>query len=467
MARLARSGGLLSRVSIACCLAAASTPASHAGSDGPLIVDARILWTEDDGRLALEVLDVHGGFVAGSIQLARPPGAEDGCGGGSHGALQAARAEGWTLELVLAPAPGGDWTIECARRTEEDGAQGMNATSDRLVATPPLALAAGGGDVPSTGDRRRIASAISTPTFEQEVARLVNVLRRDNGNLPPLKQQSQLDSAAETHSQNMATRNFLAHCDLDTGDSPWVRIADAGYSAYSNLAENIAAGSASPSAVVNQWAGSSGHLANMLSTTLRELGVGHALDPTDSNDVRRDFDSNCFADSFGHGPWFHYWTQTFGSRYYAFPLVIEREAHSTTSQSVQLYLYGSFPGGPTWAQEMRFSNDGSTWSSWQPYNPNKTWTLAAGNGTRTVWAQVRNGGETYTSSDTIELDGDCPVTTIQNQVLSGTQSFVNCEIHAGPTLEIAGSIGFYASRTVLRSGFSVAAGAELTVGAMP
>ena len=481
MAPLRRPRAELSRLSCAAGVAlgllaalVAVRAAAATANQAPLIVEARLLWVEGSADedaadlVGLEIAGVRYGFTGGSILVAREPGREDGCGGGSREALRAAAIEGWTLELVLVPALRGEWAIDCARRTSpsEAAASGFDEPG---VATPPLVVTPEADLFDRPSQRRRIGSAASTPSFEQEVVRLVNVLRQDNGNLPPLKQQSLLDSAAETHSQNMAARDFFAHCDLDTGDSPWTRIAAAGYAAASYLAENIAAGSSTPSSVMAQWTGSAGHLANMLSSNLRELGVGYVLEPSDVGNVRFDTfpTATCTVASTGHGPYFHYWTQNFGSRYFEFPLIIEREAHSTTSPSVQLYLYGSFPGGPTWAEQMRFSNDNATWSSWEGYNPNKSWTLNAGNGLKTVWAQVRNGATTYTSSDTIELDGDCPVITIEDDVLFGTQSFESCEIHAGPALHVAGDVSLRASLTVLRSGFSVGAGAELTVGPKP
>ncbi|HVS63187.1 MAG TPA: CAP domain-containing protein [Thermoanaerobaculia bacterium] len=480
MAPLRRSRAELSRFSraagVALGLLATLPPlraAAATANQGPLIVEARLLWVEGaadedagDDLIGLEITGVRYGFTGGSILVATAPRSQDGCGGGSREALRAAAIEGWTLELVLVPAPRGEWAIDCARRTSPSEAAAFGF-DEPGVATPPLVVTPEAELFDRPSQRRRIGSAASTPSFEQEVVRLVNVLRQDNGNLPPLKQQSLLESAAETHSQNMATRDFFAHCDLDTGDSPWDRIAAAGYSGYSNLGENIGAGYQTPSEAVAAWNASAPHRANMLSPNFRELGAGYAADPGDAANVRRDFDGNCVADSFGNGPWGTYWTQNFGSRYFEFPLIIEREAHSTTSPSVQLYLYGSFPDGTQWAEQMRFSNDNATWSPWESYQPNKTWTLSAGNGLKTVWAQVRNGATTYTSSDTIELDGDCPVITIEDDVLFGTQSFESCEIHAGPALHVAGDVSLRASLTVLRSGFSVGAGAELTIGPMP
>lgn len=49
-----------------------------------------------------------------------------------------------------------------------------------------------------------------------------------------------------------------------------------GYS-YSTVAENIAAGSRTPSQVFQQWMNSPGHRANMLNPDVSEVGVGFVL----------------------------------------------------------------------------------------------------------------------------------------------------------------------------------------------
>ncbi len=58
---------------------------------------------------------------------------------------------------------------------------------------------------------------------------------------------------------------------------------------------------------------------------------------------------------------------------------------TTTSTSVTLTL--SATDALSGVSQMRFSNDGSTWSSWTPYATTKTWTLTDGNGQKTVYAQ--------------------------------------------------------------------------------
>ncbi|MDR3687247.1 MAG: hypothetical protein P4L93_09860, partial [Coriobacteriia bacterium] len=64
--------------------------------------------------------------------------------------------------------------------------------------------------------------------------------------------------------------------------------------------------------------------------------------------------------------------------------------------------------------QMRFSNDTVTWSAWETYSViAKSWTLASGNGTKTVYAQYKDaaGNVSATATDTIGLDGTAPVTS--------------------------------------------------------
>ncbi|MEZ5591505.1 MAG: CAP domain-containing protein [Gammaproteobacteria bacterium] len=236
--------------------------------------------------------------------------------------------------------------------------------------------------------------------YEQQVVELVNQERWNNGQLSPLKRVTELDSAAELHSGNMGTRNFFAHCDLDTGTLPSNRAIAAGYGA--GAAENIAAGYTTPSAVMTGWMTSTtGHRENILSASYREIGVGYVLDSSDSDNVRLESNGDCNADGGLGGPYYHYWTQNFGQRSSVYPVIINREAYVTTSRSVQLYLYGT-----GWAQEMRLNNDGGTWTAWQPFSANvANWQLSAGNGTKTVNVELRNGATVRTASDTIILEG--------------------------------------------------------------
>ena len=237
----------------------------------------------------------------------------------------------------------------------------------------------------------------------QQVVELVNAERLANGGLPPLKRHAALDQAAFGHSFNMAERDFFAHCDPDTGDLPWHRMSDAGY-AWNAAAENIAAGYQSPADVMAGWMGSSGHRANLLSATYREIGVGYYLQAGDAAGVRRDGNGDCVVDgSYPYG-FYRYWTQNFGRRNGGFPVVIDREAHRTTEAVVSLYLFGS-----GWAQDMRLRNSGGPWTAWQPFTSAVAWDLAPGDtGVRVVEVELRNGATVLSASDTICFDGEVP-----------------------------------------------------------
>jgi hypothetical protein len=82
----------------------------------------------------------------------------------------------------------------------------------------------------------------------------------------------------------------------------------------------------------------------------------------------------------------------------------------TTNSSVALSLTASDADGNS--LEMRFSNNNSTWSSWEPYSTTKSWTLTGGDGEKTVYVQI---SDTYDSvvelSDTIILDSNPPIVT--------------------------------------------------------
>ena len=62
--------------------------------------------------------------------------------------------------------------------------------------------------------------------------------------------------------------------------------------------------------------------------------------------------------------------------------------------------------------QMRFSNDNSSWSIWEPYASSKTWTLQSGNGQKTVFVQfMNNAGLTSTFNYTLTLEAPQPTAT--------------------------------------------------------
>jgi len=238
-------------------------------------------------------------------------------------------------------------------------------------------------------------------TFEQQVVELVNLERSictTGCPLPPYKHLAVLEAVSDAHSGSMAVNDFFSHYDPSNGcSSPQQRATAAGYTG--SVGENAAAGNATPAATVAQWMASAGHRANILGG-YRETGVGYFHQSNDQPNIDLILNPDCDCVDAGEtcngGPWTFYWTQLFGTRTNVYPLVIEREKHSIASGTVALHVYG--PGG---ADDMRFSNDGLNWSAWQAYSTAKSWSLAAGDGLRTVFSEVRNGSTVYKGCDRI------------------------------------------------------------------
>jgi hypothetical protein len=78
----------------------------------------------------------------------------------------------------------------------------------------------------------------------------------------------------------------------------------------------------------------------------------------------------------------------------------------TGSTSVTLNINANDPDGSV--TDMQFSDDGSNWSAWQPYATTASWTLPGGDGSKTVYARVRDNGtpalESGVAQATITLD---------------------------------------------------------------
>ncbi len=85
----------------------------------------------------------------------------------------------------------------------------------------------------------------------------------------------------------------------------------------------------------------------------------------------------------------------------------------TRSASVTLTITASDP--ETAVTDVRFSNDNVTWSVWEPYAGSKTWSLAAGDGTRTVYVQVRNSSGLVSDSfsESIVMDATAPTASVK------------------------------------------------------
>ncbi len=112
----------------------------------------------------------------------------------------------------------------------------------------------------------------SVTSFEQEVIRLVNEIRKQNG-LKPLSYDWELGRVARIKSQDMKDNQYFAHNSPVYG-TPFQMIKNFGIS-YRSAGENIAWGYTTPAAVVNGWMNSSGHRANILNAGYTHIGVGY------------------------------------------------------------------------------------------------------------------------------------------------------------------------------------------------
>jgi len=243
-----------------------------------------------------------------------------------------------------------------------------------------------------------LVTSAPAQTFEEQVIELTNQERWDNGQLPPLKFNALLGTAAETHTVNMSVRDFWSSCDLDLGTIPADRLVAEGY-VGAPVAENIGAAYSTPSAVMTAWMFSIGTRDRILSPNYREVGVGFEYDPGDLATVRFD-DGTCQAAPGLNGPFQRYWTQDFGFRADVFPVVINREAYETSIRAVELHVYGS-----GWGIKMRFRNGTTVWSAWEVFSDSKSWFLTAGDGVKTVEVEIQGPGEIRSATDSIVLSG--------------------------------------------------------------
>lgn len=123
------------------------------------------------------------------------------------------------------------------------------------------------------GDRLNIPQVSQTVlSYEAEVVRLVNDIRRENG-LGELTLNWELSRVARYKSQDMADNRYFSHTSPTYG-SPFQMMQAFGLR-YRTAGENIAYGYSSPQAVVNGWMNSEGHRKNILNPSFTQIGVGY------------------------------------------------------------------------------------------------------------------------------------------------------------------------------------------------
>jgi uncharacterized protein YkwD len=111
----------------------------------------------------------------------------------------------------------------------------------------------------------------STIRMQRAVVCLINQQRAERG-LSKLVTSRKLDHSAQHWTNTMVDDSLFSH---GAGTAFAARISAAGFD-WENVAENIATGYATPSAVVGAWMRSPGHCTNILNPVYREVGTGVA-----------------------------------------------------------------------------------------------------------------------------------------------------------------------------------------------
>jgi uncharacterized protein YkwD len=180
-----------------------------------------------------------------------------------------------------------DLTLQSSGTNGEDTIVKVTSTGEELAILKNVRAA----DLASTDFGETDSNSSS---FEETIVQLVNEARSQNG-LAPVTVNLQLMTAAETHSQNMATQDFFDHTGVD-GSKVSDRTQAVGYRS-TFVGENIGAGYASPEAAFEGWMNSSGHRENILNPNYTEIGVGYVSLENDTGSVNYNY----------------YWTQVFGT----------------------------------------------------------------------------------------------------------------------------------------------------------
>jgi len=153
------------------------------------------------------------------------------------------------------------------------------------------ATAAPGSPVSVDGLAAISASQYSPDSQECAMLKLINDWRKQNGKTA-LRLSRTLGAAAEHHSVEMTTYNYFSHT-MRNGVTWSQNITKHGYPTGTYRAENIARGNSTAAKTFTQWKNSSGHNANMLSSSYKAIGIGR---------------------SYGKNATYNwYWTSTFGS----------------------------------------------------------------------------------------------------------------------------------------------------------
>lgn len=117
------------------------------------------------------------------------------------------------------------------------------------------------------------AAEVALDVEEKAFLTQINNYRVANGRTP-LKISYFLTKASAWKSKDLGVNAYFAHDDTPIGRTWYQRVQDCGYTYGTAAGENIAAGYTTAAQVFAGWQASSGHNANMLSTSYTAIGIG-------------------------------------------------------------------------------------------------------------------------------------------------------------------------------------------------
>ncbi|RMG69957.1 MAG: CAP domain-containing protein [Chloroflexi bacterium] len=116
-------------------------------------------------------------------------------------------------------------------------------------------------------------SAQDAPAWE--ILGAINAERQAQG-IQPLAMNMQLVAAAQRHSDDLASNDFLSHVGSD-GSEFWQRITEAGYPMTTGAENVLFRWDASGVGAFQQWRDSPPHYANMMNPAYQEMGAAYSL----------------------------------------------------------------------------------------------------------------------------------------------------------------------------------------------
>jgi uncharacterized protein YkwD len=140
------------------------------------------------------------------------------------------------------------------------------------------------------------------PLVRAAVLCLINTERAQHGE-EPLRSDSRLEAAAESHGKEMLAVDYFAHVS-PSGVTPVARVREAGYFPSSEVGyvvgENLAWGTLSlstPEAIVKAWIASPEHLANILEAKYRDTGID--VEPAVPQELAEGVEGALYTQEFG------------------------------------------------------------------------------------------------------------------------------------------------------------------------